>query len=62
MPLEFDEKYDSTENWKYVTCKKCIKQKDKIMKYVKETEDRIIHDMGDMAKFFKQQEKENEYY
>ena len=42
-----------TNNWKYVTCKRCLKQKEKIDKNVEENEKEICNQMGAMAESFK---------
>jgi hypothetical protein len=47
-----------TGNWKYVTCKRCLRQKDKIDGWVEENEKAIVNDMGQMADWW---EKEGKY-
>jgi len=53
-----NEDVELTRNWKYVTCKRCLKQKDSIDGNVKENEKAIVEDMGKMADWW---EKEGKY-
>lgn len=46
--------------WKNITCKRCLKQRDRLDKSFQETEKYIIEQMGDMAEFFKTEEAQNE--
>ncbi len=41
----------TTDNWKDVTCKKCLKLKDKVIKAHEEDEKECIKQMGEMADF-----------
>jgi hypothetical protein len=47
---------NSTGNWSRVDCRKCLKHKHKFTKQVEAEERAIVEQMGDMAKFMKQQE------
>ena len=46
----------TTDNWKYVSCKKCLRLKDAVIKGEKLDEEAIVKQMGDMVKFFEEQE------
>lgn len=48
----FDIPSDTTSNWKHVTCKRCLGQKEKIQKSFEENEKEIVRQMGDMANFY----------
>jgi hypothetical protein len=41
----------TTDNWKDVTCKKCLKLKDKVIANEKRDEEIIVKQMGEMADF-----------
>jgi len=41
----------TTDNWKTVTCKKCLRLKDSVIRGQKEDEKAIIKQMGEMADF-----------
>lgn len=45
------EECDLTWNWKHVTCKRCLAKKSILAKWHQDTEDIIVKQMGDMAKF-----------
>jgi hypothetical protein len=47
------ESYETTTNWEKVDCKRCINSKNKIMKFVEQTEANIIKYMGDFVEFEK---------
>jgi hypothetical protein len=40
-------------SWKWVDCKKCLQQKDEIVKAVERTEREIVRQMGDFVQFNK---------
>ena len=44
------EKY-TVDNWKNVTCKKCLKLKDAVIAGIKSDEEAIVHQMGEFVKF-----------
>lgn len=46
------EEYYCTNSWDRVTCKKCLKGRDRIALIVNKQEEIIINQMGDMAEFF----------
>lgn len=46
---------DVTGNWKEVTCKRCLKSKDKMQKAFEHNESMIVKQMGDMADFFEKE-------
>ncbi len=46
---------DVTGNWKEVTCKRCLKNKEKFQSFFEETEKHIVAQMGDMVKFFEEE-------
>ena len=48
---------NATDDWKLVTCKKCLRLKEQYIAGVKADEEAIVQQMGEMADFFK---KENE--
>ena len=43
-----------TKDWNHVTCKRCLKQKQLIMKRFEECEKAIENEMGRMAELFKE--------
>jgi hypothetical protein len=45
---------DLTSNWKFVDCKRCLKQKEKFIKWIENTEKIIVKQMGEMVEFNKQ--------
>ena len=47
-----------TANWKLVTCKRCINKKDKIEAAYNKSEEDIVNQMGDMAKFYRVDDNE----
>jgi len=49
--------YYTTTNWNDVTCKRCLKQKEKIMNEVSKIEATIIKQMGEFVQF---NEKQNQ--
>ena len=50
---------NSVEEWKLVTCKKCLRLKERYEMGVKADEEAIVHQMGEMAEFFKKEELAN---
>lgn len=44
--------YYFSSNWDKVSCKRCLRQKNNILKSYKINEDAIVKEMGDMADFF----------
>lgn len=52
-PIHPDADYHATNNWKYVTCKRCLKQRAAIDKNFSDNEQVAINQMGDMAESFK---------
>jgi hypothetical protein len=47
---------NTVDDWKEVTCKKCLKLKDAVIAGIKSDEEAIMHQMGEMANFFKEEE------
>lgn len=52
------EKYECTGNWKYVNCKKCLRNRMKIDNAMVIEEAFIVNQMGEMADFFETIRKE----
>lgn len=52
-----DKGYNTTTNWDEVTCKRCIRQKENIIKFIKETEDAIVKQMDDFVEFQEKQDR-----
>lgn len=46
----------TVEDWDFVTCKNCLKLKDKVIEYHKIVEEVIVNQMADMADFFSNKE------
>lgn len=46
------EGYESSSNWKNVTCKRCLNQKERLQTSFKNTEKETVRQMGEMADFF----------
>lgn len=49
---------NSTADWEQVTCKKCLRLKDRYILGAKEEEKAIVEQMGDMADFFSKNRKQ----
>jgi hypothetical protein len=47
------EECDLTWNWKLVTCKRCLKSKDRIVKEYNHIESDVVKQMGDWADYYK---------
>lgn len=44
---------DLTSNWKRVTCKRCLRSKERIQREFEHTESMIVKQMGQMADFYR---------
>lgn len=51
--VKVGENYDFHYDWRYVTCKLCLRNRDKIESAVRVEEESIVDQLGDMADFFK---------
>ena len=40
---------ETSENWKFVNCKKCLRLKDEADKFVEQTESNIVRQMGEFV-------------
>lgn len=56
---EFSDDLDISNDWSKVTCKRCLKNKESINKFIKSTEEEINKQYGDMADFFSKEDKRN---
>lgn len=52
------DKYSASANWNHVDCRRCQKQKDRIVKTVEREEEAIIKQMGEFADFVSKQDPE----
>jgi hypothetical protein len=48
---EFTDYECSTTQWKHIDCKRCLKQKNKLVNWVEETEQNIAQQMQDQVDF-----------
>ena len=48
---------NATNNWKFVTCKNCLKQKKKYKEACKAENEFIVKQMGEFVDFVREQEK-----
>ena len=46
------EDVELTDDWSEVTCKRCLKKKQRYLELERVNEEHIIREMGDMADFF----------
>lgn len=52
--------YQSTNVWDKVTCKKCLKQKERLQKGFESDEKEIVKQMGEMADFMSKEHPTND--
>ena len=46
---------NTVDDWEEVTCKKCLRLKAAVIEGIKSDEEAIVHQMGEMADFFKKE-------
>ena len=44
---------NASDDWREITCKKCLRLKDRYILGCKSDEEAIVHQMGEMVEFFK---------
>jgi hypothetical protein len=52
----------ASDRWNEVTCKKCLRLKDKAVKERKLIEEDIVKQMGEMCDFYKEQQKADDWW
>jgi len=52
---------NSTDRWKLVTCKKCLKLQGSFGRAIESEEKAIVQQMGDMTDFFEKEKLANNY-
>lgn len=50
----------TTDNWRGVTCKRCLKQRPRIEEQLKDINEHVIAQMASENEFFEQYNKEND--
>lgn len=58
--VNHDNDIEITWDWNKVTCKRCLKQRNKIEEYLKKEEEEIVKSYGDMAEFMMKEENKLE--